>query len=200
MSGCRRAILALGVPVKSLFHFGDRNLAQEKPSIFKICILPAASPATIVWPSNETVQESVGLSAVSKASSFPLSRSQTHRQRAVIGRRDRTATIWRDGDPVYRIAVAFERAEALAALQVPNPERVVPRRRDRAATVRRDGDPVYRIAVAFERAEALAALQVANPQRVVLGRRDRTATVRRDGDLVHRTAVAFELADCLASV
>ena len=41
------------------------------------CTLPDASPATIVRPSNETAQEVVRPSAVSKASSFPLSRSQT---------------------------------------------------------------------------------------------------------------------------
>ena len=61
-----------------------------------------------------------------------------------------------DGDPDHQTAVAFERAEALAALQVPNPQRFVVGRRDCTASVRRDGDPVHRIAVAFERAEALA--------------------------------------------
>jgi hypothetical protein len=91
-------------------------------------------------------------------------------------------SVGRDGGPGHVTAVAFERAEALAALQVPNAQRVVPGRRDRTASVRRDGGPVHPTAVAFERAEAEAALQVPNPQRLVPGRRDRTASVRRDGN------------------
>src|ERR1700730_16405201 len=51
-------------------------------------MLAVAPPATIVRPSDETAQEAVGPSAVSKASSFPLSRSQT---RSVLSQDAETA-------------------------------------------------------------------------------------------------------------
>ena len=63
-------------------------------------------------------------------------------QRVVLGRRDRTASVQRDDDPVHRIAVAFERADALAALQVPNPAKgsYAPASPDRVPTWRRGNE------------------------------------------------------------
>ena len=74
-----------------------------------------------------------------------------------------------------RVRMAFERAQCLAALQVPQPQRSVTRSRDGTASVGRYRHGIDPARMAFERAQCLAALQVPDPQRSVI----RAETARR---------------------
>ena len=77
--------------------------------------------------------------------------------------------------PLTQAGMAFERADRLAALQVPEPQRLVKRGRYGTAAVGRHHHGGDRASMAFERPDRLAALQVPEPQRIVIG------TPRRHG-------------------
>ena len=63
--------------------------------------------------------------------------------------------------------MAFERADRLTALQVPEPQRSVPRTRDNIATVGRCRHGADLAHKNFKHPDGLTALQVPEPQRSV---------------------------------
>jgi len=82
--------------------------------------------------------------------------------------RDGADSVGRDRQMSDLACMALERAQGLAGVQIPEPQRLVRRSRNGTPAVGGDRHGVDRVRMALERAQGLAAFQVPHPQRVVI--------------------------------